>query len=125
MRQKSGTGKRQRSRSSRTSAVRPASSIRPKRRSASYWNAYAVDVEVRPSSDLGINVKVEPSSYFTTLVVKMENGIKLVSSITGGSGPGSAGRSSPDADAAGTMRCLVVFGRSRDTRGDYFLGNRR
>jgi hypothetical protein len=29
------------------------------------------DVEVKPSSDLGINV-VEPSSYFTTLVVKME-----------------------------------------------------
>jgi hypothetical protein len=60
-----------------------------------------VDVEVRPSSDLGINVKVEPSSYFTTLVVKMENAIKLVSSIASNhNGPGSSGRSSPDAGAA-------------------------
>jgi hypothetical protein len=60
-----------------------------------------VDVEVKPSSDLGINVKVEPSSYFTTLVVKMENAIKLVSSIASNhNGPGSSGRSSPDAGAA-------------------------
>jgi hypothetical protein len=59
------------------------------------------DVELRPSSDLGINVKVEPSSYFTTLVVKMENAIKLVSSIaSNGNAPGSSGRSSPDAGAA-------------------------
>lgn len=32
-----------------------------------------VDVEVKPSSDLGINVKVEPSSYFTALVERAES----------------------------------------------------
>jgi hypothetical protein len=62
-------------------------------------------VEVRASCDLGINVKVEPSSYFTTLVVKMEKAIKLVSSIaTDHNGPGSAGSSSPDAGAASSGR---------------------
>jgi hypothetical protein len=60
-----------------------------------------VDAEVRPNSDLGINVKVEPSSYPTTWVERMEKAIKLVSSTTGGSGPGSAGRSYQDAYAAG------------------------
>lgn len=61
-----------------------------------------VDVEVKPSSDMNIiNVKVEPSSYFTTLVEKMERAIKLVSSIaSSGNGPGSSGQSSPDVGAA-------------------------
>ena len=42
MRQKSGTGKAPSEPVIKDIAVRPASSIRPKRRSASYWNAYAV-----------------------------------------------------------------------------------
>lgn len=37
MKQKSGTGKAPAEQSSRTSAARPASSIRPRRRSASCW----------------------------------------------------------------------------------------
>jgi hypothetical protein len=60
-----------------------------------------VDVEVRPSSDLGVNIKIDPSSYFTALVERVEKAIKLVTSIaSSGNGPGSAGHSSPDAGAA-------------------------
>lgn len=60
-----------------------------------------VDVEVRPSSDLGVNIKIDPSTYFTALVERVEKAIKLVSSIASNhNGPGSSGRSSPDAGAA-------------------------
>lgn len=48
--------------------------------------------------EAALTVKVEQSSFFTALVERAENAIKLVGSLTT-NGPGSTGKSSPDAAA--------------------------
>jgi hypothetical protein len=57
-----------------------------------------VDVQGTVEGEAKLEVEVKPSSYFETLVKRVENAIKLVGSLNS-NGPGSSGKSSPDAGA--------------------------
>ncbi|RXG92285.1 hypothetical protein [Bradyrhizobium vignae] len=60
-----------------------------------------VSVEGKVEGQADINVKVEAGDYLKALVSKMEQGIKLLGSISS-NGAGSTGKSSPDANAPAT-----------------------
>ncbi|WP_141933567.1 hypothetical protein [Bradyrhizobium sp. UNPA324] len=60
-----------------------------------------VSVEGKLEGQADINVKVEAGDYLKALVSKMEQGIKLLGSVSS-NGAGSTGKSSPDANAPAT-----------------------
>jgi hypothetical protein len=57
-----------------------------------------VDVQGTVEGEAKLSVEVKPSTYFEAIVQKVENAIKLVGSLNT-NGPGSNGRTSPDANA--------------------------
>lgn len=57
-----------------------------------------VSVDGKVEGEAKLEVKVDASEYLKALVSKMEQGIKLIGSLSS-NGPGSSGKSSPDANA--------------------------